>query len=100
MRQTTICRDTLQTMTYLGLEEEYETPKRRLLPAGAWYSQNHPLVMALAQENATMAWAEWVANSLFHSARLWPTYWPGIWSAADAYGSSLAKAGAEGISYL
>jgi hypothetical protein len=56
--------------------------------------------MALAQENATMAWAEWVANSLFHSARLWPTYWPGIWSAADAYGSSLAKAGAEGISYL
>jgi cellobiose phosphorylase len=70
--------------------------------AGAWYSQNHPLVMALAQENASLAWKEWVANSLFHSARLWPTYWPGIWSAADAYGSSLAsfKSGAVGISYF
>ena len=54
----------------------------------------------VAQAAWVWAWAEWVANSLFHSARLWPTYWPGIWSEADAYGSSLAKAGAEGISYL
>jgi hypothetical protein len=57
---------------------------------GVWPSQNHPLVLALAGHNATLALEEWARNARATQARHFPHYWPGIWSAADVATSHLS----------
>jgi hypothetical protein len=50
---------------------------------GVWPALNHPLVMAFAAVNVTLAWQEWERNSLHTSATIFPDLWASVWSSAD-----------------
>lgn len=50
---------------------------------GVWPALNHPLVMAFAAVNTSLAWQEWERNSLHTSATVFPDLWASVWSSAD-----------------
>ena len=58
--------------------------------AGIWPSINGTLIMALSKIDGSMAWDEWVQNTLARHADLYPEIWLGIWSGPDTYNSVLS----------
>eukprot|EP01084_Bolivina_argentea_P194795 334310_1 len=58
---------------------------------GSWYAINHPLVMALSNFNATMAFDEWIRNSFYNRANMYSDFWPGVWSSSDSWSSYLVS---------
>jgi len=52
-----------------------------------WASQSYPLVWALTKVNKSMAFDEWIKNSLAYEAEIYPNYWAGIWSSSDSINS-------------
>jgi len=63
---------------------------------GVWPALNHPLVMAFAAHNASLAWDEWARNSLRTSALAFPAYWGSVWSSADNSRGPAAPAAIRG----
>lgn len=58
---------------------------------GIWYSQNHPFIIALSKLNTTLAFEQWQKNSYSTRAKIFPQFWPNIWSSSDVVSSKLVK---------
>jgi len=56
-----------------------------------WASQSYPLVWALTKVNKSMAYDEWLKNTLAYEAEAYPNYWAGIWSSSDSVDSFLSS---------
>ena len=56
-----------------------------------WVALNHPMVMGVAMVNKTLAWEKWMQSSLANEASLHPTFWPGVWTAADYISTGIGK---------
>jgi hypothetical protein len=49
------------------------------------------MVMGVAMVNKTLAWEKWMQSSLANEASLHPTFWPGVWTAADYISTGIGK---------
>ena len=58
-----------------------------------WVALNHPMVMGVALVNKSLAWEKWTQSSLANEARLHPTLWPGVWTAADYIATGIGRSG-------
>ena len=58
-----------------------------------WVALNHPMVMGVAMVNKTLAWEKWMQSSLANEASLYPTLWPGVWTAADYISTGVGRSG-------
>jgi hypothetical protein len=62
-------------------------PNEHYMEGGAvWPAISHTLVWALAKTNASAAWDQWIDLSLTSTTKSNPSFWPGIWTSADAWG--------------
>jgi len=52
-----------------------------------WASQSYPLVWALTKVNKSMAYDEWIKNTLAYEAEAYPDFWAGIWTSSDSVNS-------------
>lgn len=74
----TICRPRMPTGFQYKCKEESTGEN------GMWPALNHPLVLGLLKINqTTLAWEEWIRNSMNWQATVAPKIWPGIWTSAD-----------------
>jgi hypothetical protein len=65
-----------------------------------WAALSHPTIMGLARVNKTAAWEKWVATSLGHEARRFPSLWPGVWTAADYIDPASGRSGGSAFPAL
>ena len=58
-----------------------------------WVALNHPMIMGVAMVNKSLAFEKWMQSSLANEASLHPTFWPGVWTAADYISTGDGRSG-------